>query len=195
MSPTSENKSIAKLALTAFGNNPEAKVINYREDDNKESCIPILICPNSPDDKLPSYSTIGLSDYPMFQNQTEFPVRVEIVGACSTVIKWFPHLIAACAFHVAHSGWLCRPGAVLENANSNCSEDSNFKHVYFTAPFLWEESLTTLNFPTKQVAWLLAIPITNQEYDYIKVNGDEKFEDLLELKEVDIFDLNRQSAV
>jgi antitoxin YqcF len=195
MSPTPENKSIAKLALTAFGENPEAKIITYREDDNEASYIPILICPDSPDDNSTSYSTVGLSDYPMFQNQTEFPARIEIVGVCNNIIRWFPNLLAACAFHIIHTGWLCRPGTVLKNANSECSEDTIFKHVYFTAPFLWEESLRTLDFSTKRVAWLLAIPITDQEYNFIRSHGDEKFEDLLELNEVDIFDLNRKSVI
>jgi antitoxin YqcF len=193
--PTPENKALAKLALAAFGGNPEAKVINYREDDNEASYIPILSCPDSPYEKFISYSTVGLSDYPMYQHDVEFHARIELVGACNHSVSWFPNLLAFCAFHIMHSGWLCRPGAVLLDANIDCIEQSIFRHVYFTAPFFWEETLKTVDFQDKKVAWLLAIPITEDEYEYCKAHGDIEFETLLESKNVDVFDLTRESSI
>jgi hypothetical protein len=40
-----------------------------------------------------------------------------------------------------------------------------------------------------------AVPISEAEYKYFKKYGDRRLEDLLEIKEVDFFDVERASAV
>ena len=45
------------------------------------------------------------------------------------------------------------------------------------------------------VTWLQVIPISDAELEYIKRNGSEAFEDLLDKKEVDFLNLNRPSIV
>ena len=67
-------------------------------------------------------------------------------------------------------------------------------HLYFSAPFLWESSLKTLDCGTKKVSWLLAVPISDAEYEYLIEHGDSALEDLLEKQRIDIFDLTRSSA-
>jgi len=42
---------------------------------------------------------------------------------------------------------------------------------------------------------LMAFFISQKETDFIRQNGFEQFEDLLELKSVDVIDLNRASVV
>ena len=39
------------------------------------------------------------------------------------------------------------------------------------------------------------LPISDTELEYIKVNGSETFEDILDEHEVDFWDLNRSSIV
>jgi hypothetical protein len=189
--PTEENKFLAKYMHSAFGGNPNARVINYLNNDESLN-IPILICPESPREGLTTYATVGLSDYPMYQDNEEFHVRLEIIGACCSEIKWFPNIFATSAFYVIQNGWLCCPGVVLQNV-VNIS-DTKLKHAYFTSPFLWQE-LKTLQCETKKVAWLLSILISEAEYNYLKRNGSDQFEDLLEECNVDIFDIARPSVV
>lgn len=40
--------------------------------------------------------------------------------------------------------------------------NGEMKHVLLVSPFLWYD-LTTLNFSDKKVAWLLAVPISDNE--------------------------------
>lgn len=58
-----ENKILAKFMHKIFGNNPNASVINYLNDD-ESLCIPILSCPKNPCEGFTTYATVGLSDYP-----------------------------------------------------------------------------------------------------------------------------------
>lgn len=195
---TEENKALARIALSAFGGtwskSGSWSVIEYR-DTNETLAVDILFCPDSPTTGIKSYSTIGLSDYPMYQDGKEFPVRLELVGACKSAVDWFPNLLASTAFYVMREGWLCSPDSVLQNAVDEYAPGKEMRHLYFTAPFMWTDKLTSVQLTTKKVAWLLAVPISEAEYKYRQKYGDHRLEDLLEIKEVDFFDIGRTSAV
>jgi antitoxin YqcF len=188
---TEENKKLARLVLGAFGGKP--LVMEYLDDPEKLS-VDIMSCVDRPSQGITSYATLGLSDFPMFQDENEFHVRLELLAACNTGVEWFPNMLASTAFYIMRTGWLCHPGAVLQNAIHQYAPDLRIQHLYFTAPFLWEDKLKTVQLDTKKVAWLLSVPITNAEYEYCKKNGDDNFEELLERKQVDIFDIKRSSA-
>jgi competence protein ComGC len=55
--------------------------------------------------------------------------------------------------------------------------------------------LKTQEFPTKKVAWLLAVPISDKEKDFLTENGSDALESLFEEKQIDIFELDRKSIV
>ncbi|MMZ71657.1 Antitoxin YqcF [compost metagenome] len=69
------------------------------------------------------------------------------------------------------------------------------KHMLFVPPFLWEEQLQTIDFQDKKVAWLLAVPISENEYLFAQEYGSNKLEDLFEQKQIDIFDIERKSVL
>ena len=46
------------------------------------------------------------------------------------------------------------------------------KHVYLMNPFLWE-GFKTLEFGNREIAWLLIVPISEQEKNYAIANGWE----------------------
>lgn len=194
MSAKDENKILAKITHKAFGSQSNARVIEYLNDDETLK-IPMLICPSHPQQNLTAYATIGLSDYSMYQDNCEFPTRLEIICVGNTDLNWLPNALSTAAFYIMKERWLCHPGATLVDILDGYAGDSKLKHLYFTSPFLWETDLKTIDLTNKQVAWLLAIPITNNEYEYRKQNGDEKFEELMEKNNVDVFDLTRESIV
>ncbi|KPV58254.1 hypothetical protein QJ48_17385 [Paenibacillus sp. A3] len=191
MSISNENKVIAKSALNAFGGKPS--VSKYWDNNNKSS-IDLLSVVNRPFDGVNSYSTIGLSDHSIKYTVDETPLRVEIVGASATGYEDFPNVIATCAFCVINSNYTIAHGETFRDIIKMYYPESDMKHVLFLSPFLWED-LKTLDFPNKKVAWLLAVPISENEYMYAQEKGTDSLEELFEKEQIDIFDLERKSVL
>jgi hypothetical protein len=72
---------------------------------------------------------------------------------------------------------------------------SEMRHVLFVEPFLWDKKFKVQELPDKTVAWLLMVPISEAEMQYARQNGSDALGDILEEKEVDIFDLKRASTL
>lgn len=68
------------------------------------------------------------------------------------------------------------------------------KHVMFVPPFLWEEDLELLEFSNKNVTWLMTLPISEGELQVAEQHGPDHLQDLLESKQIDIFDIKRESV-
>lgn len=148
-----------------------------------------------PRTSVTAYSTVGLSDYPMIDAEgEEYPARLEIAGACATESEPFANVLAAAAFCVIRTKRLIHPGAVLAGYVREYFPTTTVPHLYFTAPFLREDTLKTLDCGTKQASWLLALPISQSELEYLHQNGDDSLESLFESKQIDVFDLDRPSA-
>lgn len=190
MAISNENKTIAKTALQAFGGKPT--VAKYWDDDHNSS-VDLLSTLNMPYDGITSYSTIGLSDYSIGYSVDEKPLMLEIVGANATEYDLFPNILGTCAFYVINSKVSIYPGKILQRIIKMYYSDSEMEHVLLTTPFLWD--LKTLEFQNKTVTWLLAVPISEEEFLYAEQKGTEALEELFEKKDIDIFDINRRSIL
>ncbi|WP_433958717.1 suppressor of fused domain protein [Cytobacillus horneckiae] len=191
MSISNDNKLIAKTALFAFGGKPN---VTKFWDENNISNIDMLSSINKPYEGISSYSTIGLSDHSIEYTVDGTPLRIEIVGASANEYELFPNLLATCAFYIINSNFSVSHGQVFQNMIKMYYPDSEMKHILFVSPFLWED-LSTINFPNKKVAWLLAVPISENEYLFAQEKGTCTLEDLFEQKEIDIFDMERKSIL
>lgn len=119
------------------------------------------------------------------------PLRTEIVGASASKFELFPHILSTRAFYVINIKFSIYHGEIFREIIRMYYPDSEMEHVLFTAPFLWEDR-KTLDFPAKKVAWLLAIPISEEEFVFAEKQRTEELEDLLGQRDIDIFDpLNR----
>ncbi|WP_033168045.1 suppressor of fused domain protein [Clostridium sp. KNHs205] len=190
MGISNENKVIAKSALQAFGGKPN--VSKYWDDVNVSSVD--LLTAVRPDEDIVSYSTIGLSDHSIDYNIDGTPLRVEIVGACAAKFNQYPNLLATCAFYIINSKFSVSHGKIFRDIIEMYFPDSQMKHVLFVAPFLWGD-IKTLEFPDKKVAWLLAVPISENEYLFAQEKGTEMLEKLFEQKKIQIFDIERKSIL
>jgi hypothetical protein len=187
---SADNKLICRHAAKAFGGTP--RVIAFWDDPHEHS-LDILICRDAPGLGLTSYSTVTLSDSPLIQRGKEFPVRIEIAGACASDVEPFGNAISTVAFFVMKDKWFCRPGVVFETMLSMYDLSATMEHLYFTAPSRWPSLNTTLGLPTKYVTWLWAVPISEAESRFIAEQGDGRFEELLETSGADVFDIHRPS--
>lgn len=186
-----ENKKLARYIAGVFGGQPH--VTEYAHDTS-DLTIGILWCADRPIRGVTSYSTVRLSDYPMFKDATEYPARIEIVGACATERDAFPNVLAAAAFCVMRTGTLLCPGALLPDYVSLYFPDTTVPHLYFTSPFLWADGPKRLDCGTKRVSWLMAIPISDDESTYLRQHGPDALEDLFVQRQIDVYDLQRQGV-
>ncbi|MPQ45126.1 suppressor of fused domain protein [Clostridium tarantellae] len=104
-------------------------------------------------------------------------------------------MLSSCAFNIINTKFSCYPGAIFKNVVEFYIPNNSMKHILFTHPFLWDDRLETLSFENKKVAWLLAVPISEEELNYANCNGLDALEELFDEKQIDIFDLNRESII
>jgi hypothetical protein len=193
MGASTENKVIAKYALNAIGGVPNVQAYHH---NTETLSVDMLRCGDRPYSGVTSYSTIGLSDHPMFiDDGSEFGTRIELAGACATAAEFFPNVLASAAFCIIRTKKLYSPGSVMAGYVREYYPSTTVPHLYFTAPFLWEDSLKAIECETKKVSWLLVVPISDAELEFLRKNGDDALEDTFERHQIDIFDLNRASAV
>lgn len=191
MSVSESNKKMARTLAGAFGGQPE--VIRYW-DEKKCSSVDVLICNNAPQKNVCTYGTIGLSDHPIEKDGAEIAVRVELVAAFGSSFEEAANVISTAAFCVMNSKWEIGPGVIFPDVVSMYRKKSEMKHVLFSSPFLWE-NLTTQRFEDKTVAWLMLIPVSEKEYQFAEMNGAAALEDLFVSKQIDLFNLDRVSAL
>lgn len=185
-----ELKIIAKKELEMFGGQP--KVIRFF-DENEKKKIDILISLNRPESGLQSCGTIGLSKTDInLKNDSKY-LRIELLGVCDIQEEIFPNIISTVSFDIMDKGE-CNYGDIIENIIELYVKNSQMKHVFLTAPFLWENA-KILHFEDKNVAWLLVVPISEKEREYADKNGIEALEDLFEEKSIDIYNIYRKSVV
>lgn len=190
MSVSEDKKVLARTALNAFGGKPN--VSKYWDDNNKSS-VDILSCEDKNFEGILSYSTLGLSDFSIGYEENRIPLRVEFVGASN--YDCFPNILATCAFNIINSKFDCSFGTIFKDVVKMYLPESPMKHILFLSPFLWEEKLKTVKFENKQVAWLIAIPISEEEKNYADKNGLKALEELFDDNQINVFDLERASFI
>lgn len=190
---SSSNRAIARRTAEAFGSRPH---VHRYYDDRGRGTVDVASARNVPQPGVTSFGTLGLSDFPMITPEgEEFPLRVEILGACESRFESFPNALAASAVRIISTHRLCAPGVIFRDVLTTPGESTPMRHFLFLSPFLWDDPFEAMELPDKRVAWLLAVPISSSEMDFALEKGVIELESLLEEGEIDMFDMNRPSVV
>lgn len=160
-------------------------------DDAEQHYIDIASCLDQSIHGCTAVGTVGLSDHDLGLG----PVRVELIGAFPTAFEAAPNIAATCAFNAFKDGVPTRPDAIHPNVLRLYAASTVLPHILLTDPFLWEDGPRTLGEASFQIAWLMMIPISDNERLLADREGVDKLTALLEQKQIDILDLNRPSAV
>jgi len=185
------NKQLARTVADRFGQRP--RITRFR-DEHETRWVDIAQATDSPVAGVTSYATLGLSDWPLMDDGQEYPVRVEFLGACAGSYNQFANVLSTAAFNVIKDDWFVYPGRIFPDVVAMYYPAFPMKHLLFVPPFLWEESFSTQEFPDKTVAWLFAVPISEDEMQYARIDGADALEELFEHKQIDVFDLERTSV-
>ncbi|USX11282.1 suppressor of fused domain protein [Oxalobacteraceae bacterium OTU3CAMAD1] len=192
MRATPHQKIIAnKISSEIFS---DRKTYTDYWDDNREKSVVLFRAEDSPQRGVDTYSTVGLSAYPLLKDEKEIEVRTEIIGACRSNFKNFDNMIATAAFCIINTKWFCAPGVIFPDIVSMYQASSTLSDLYFCPPFLWNDRLSGLTTDEKEIAWLLAVPISKAEAAFVSSFGAAQLEKLFEEADLDIYDANRASV-
>ena len=186
------NKIVARKLVEVFGRWP--KITTYLDVDDQNK-VDIAAAVDSPQEGLTSYSTVTLSDWPVYVAGCEHETRIEIIGAAPNRAELFQNVISTAAFCVIKQQWACYPGVIFPDVLAMYHLSTTMKHVMFTEPFLWDSLEASLQLPDRLVSWLMVVPIADSEYEFAKTRGWEALGELLEDGDIDIWDLERKPVV
>ncbi|RCS56458.1 suppressor of fused domain protein [Parvibium lacunae] len=190
---SNQQKEVAKHTASAFL--VDKPPIFHFWDDDHISDVYVLEAVNSPQHGVTSYATVGLSDHQLMHQGKDFGTRVEIVGACGSKFPDFGNVLATLAFCVINSKWFCAPGIIFPDVIKMYGHSLTMSDIYFTYPFLWDDRLKSARLSERDIAWLLAVPISKEESAFAQEFGSKKLEELFSEKDIDIYNLNRPSVV
>jgi antitoxin YqcF len=188
---------ILQIALKTLEESSEISTSKFWDEDNKNQ-VEIMTALNCPQDNLVTYSTIGLSNYPLLHQGNETGIGVEIVGACAKRFEDFAAVISTLAFCIINSKWFCAPGVIFPAVVAAHGLSQTLSDIYFMPPFLWGDGFNEakkITMDGKRLTWLQAVPISRAEANFAQDNGPLKLEELLEKNQVDIFNLQRSSVI
>lgn len=156
----------------------------------------ILRAPDCPVEGVTSYGSVGLSAMP--QRVGDRAVPVELIGACASDVPAFGEVIASCVVTRLVTGANLVYGTVIEELRALRPISSTLRHVTLVAPFLWDSfggGIAKDRVGTTDIYWLMVLPISEEERTFLRGNGIDALESLFEEAEIDVFDIDRPSAV
>lgn len=184
-----DNRSLARYLDTVFGG--DQGIAEY-SDQAERTWINVLSSPDRPDQGLISFATIGLSDH-LQRAVTHPPLGREIVAVSPD--QAFADVIAAAGFHAVRNGWTIEPGVIILGVVGERIDDTTVPHLLFVEPFLWDDDPAPQVLSAKTVDWVLGVPASTAEMEYLRQHGFSALEDRFDEAQPDLFDLRRRSAV
>lgn len=184
------NKIVAQHELQILGGIPKVnRYWNHTEDKN----IDILNCMDVPQKGIKACASIGLNNTDIGLQSGERKLRVEILGACDKQIDKFENMVASVVFNIMDSND-CYPGYIAEDIINQYIPESHMKHILLTDPFLWKNT-ESISIENLCIAFLMIVPISDEELEYAQKMGVEALEKQFEEKEIDIYNIYRNSII
>tara|TARA_R110002020_G_scaffold412134_1_gene621738 strand:- start:401 stop:967 length:567 start_codon:yes stop_codon:yes gene_type:complete len=187
--PSEVDKKIYRFTAERFSQ--KGPVYAYYNDDETIS-VDIMTGFDCPIKNVNSYATVGLSA--SSSQYFEKRVHVELVGACESKIASFANVVSSIAIEHLQSGAGLIHGNVIEDILGQYKISDSMEHILLCTPFLWP-GLINQNFDGRSVHWLMAVPISDSEYEHWKKFGYQPLIDTFEEKQIDVYDINRPSVL
>ncbi|MGN1411161.1 MAG: suppressor of fused domain protein [Oscillospiraceae bacterium] len=189
-----------KVTSTLGGNQ---KSFSYFQ--TKDYSIDILFCKDSPKPSYLTCATLGLVNKESQFTSNGKSIHIELLGLSTNKDgDTLGRIMSSLYRNVLEKNLPCAYGIIYTGFLEGILKNSEMKHIIFTAPPLfWEKSLGVLDLDDKNIlTWLYAMPISDAERQFIISKGDEHFkeamvnlQDIFTVKNIDVFDFNRKSAI
>jgi hypothetical protein len=150
---------------------------------------------DAPGSGLTSFATLGLSSYEMMLSDGR-PVRAELILSCWNRNRDLdvPAVLAVVAGDLIQSAKLPPRGSLLGPAGPLFT-GSNLTALYLSVPIFFPAEFGTWQGSVPPTIIIQLIPITDDEAAMVRERGWNEFEDHLEQRDPDLFDLRRGSSL
>jgi len=167
------------------------KVDKGWSDTDESDGLQIVSFPDSPDEGLITFATLGLSQHVLGIHGSK-RVRQELVYV--TYNSTSPEKVASFLTSLGET-ILKKHKALLRGEVVHLSGDTSskmgFESVYCTIPVLFDDDFATYHGTEPPTVLVWVFPLRQEESDFISNHGWENFEDMLEAQNTDLLDLNR----
>jgi hypothetical protein len=183
-------RAAARAAAEALGGSP--RVTRYH-DDNEEHSVDILSCEDRPTPGYTSLSTVTLHRYENRLDDQD--IRVELAATAESSAEAMANVLATSAFNVMKDGWLAAPGVVFPGLLQEYGLSETLEHVLWVEPFAYEQLADVDLGEGIRAHWLMAVPISEAERQFLVSEGYDALEKRFEETELEYFNLERPSLV
>lgn len=166
----------------------------YRHASDPGLVIEVLRVADRPERGAVTYASLGLSDVAWPEMGRP---RVELLLMTVSDGEVCAQIVANTAFHLIDKRFFPEPGSIVRDVVAVLAAgdlSQRFPHVYFTVPRPWRLPLPLDEGPPP-VTVVMAVPVTEREYQFWRQHGADAFEARLTGAGVDLADLRRASAV
>ena len=185
-----QNRKILEAFTAVTGEVRETRCLLDHDGQRME----IVTCADSPRAGVQTSATIGLSVIPIGYLSDSVYLGAEIIGMSGPGFEKFTDVLSACVADILQNRFRVFPGAVYKDAFKDTYPQATVKHLIFDTPQGWEKDLLTLDLGSRQVAWIMAIPVTEAELKLYSENETGELQERFEARKVDLADLNRPSV-
>ena len=184
------NKQIAKHAYNFIGGIP---TVNRYNNQTKEKQIDIMCCRETKYADTNVYATIGLNEMDGGVISDGISVRIELISIALSNFEYMGNIISSVAYEIMDNGSF-NYGDVIQNVVSAYVPDTQLKHVVLLSPVYWRDYAPLVE-GNVSVSWLMLVPISDKEMEFIQANGIKAFETKLANSAFEILDLKRPSVI
>lgn len=187
--------AVVQAAVKAIGGSPN---VDGMVDAGAENRVDVLTCTDAPASGFTTWSTVTLhargNELPMADG-SKLDVRVEMMAVGLPGSDVMGKILGSCAFAVLQDDWMLAPGVVYGDVVSLYDDKATTPHVMWSHPFTAPDlAMVEINDDLK-VHWLMAVPITEAERQFLQENDYDALAQKLDAAQVNYLDLNRASAV
>ena len=183
------DRAVASVLREVVGGVPQ--VHEYLDEDESHR-VALFSAVARPASECTAYSTIGLCRAPNVLDGRQIAVELAMVSLSSRLDV--PNVLASCAFLVTKDRWRCAPGVVFPDVFTKYGDGGHLRHVVWVPPFPWDR-LAAVDVEDRSIHWLLGVPISDDEREFLDGNGFDAFERLLAQEDTPYFDLDRPTIV
>lgn len=190
---TVDPKATARLLRDVIGGAP--KVVKYYNADESKR-VHVLVSADRPQAGVTTYASVAASGFETNMKTGDGrPIRVEFIAECQASFAAMLNVVGNSALNISDGSYRVKPNMILPNVIAASDNSVRMKHCLVTVPFSWERLPTIVDNGGDVLAFLQLIPASESEMVYAYEHGVAALVQQLRHANVDILDIQRESAV